>query len=584
MDSNVVDKNRENKAVLTSEEKVISLYKFIKDLSGLKQKVMMNITDYSWSCSFQNIPNDAQNIEIFYRDRVEEENSDSNTALLRVHKPEFHKCPEPDSILAEWLYEGWASFRNKVQVHEAIKRDAVDEKPSSIARLRCSDEPKSLVDASYDEEKIESENRTVIVEQFTDDEVRVNVYEKWLSVRNKWVEKQIIIDRTRKFFTRLYQLHVDLERDSETLEMVVTNGFLRDRDNRDINHPVIMRRVKTSFDPIENTMSIEDTDVKTELYAMLFQVMSDINLDSITSLRDDLYKNDYHPLDRNDTPEFLKVLIHQLSSESVFFDDGEPDAWYHGNRLLLYLNPAFVVRKRVDGTLKAVEQIIENIEKTGDVPPHLKDIVSGGKIEIHEDDLAETIEEKLAAVGGESVDILLSKEANKEQLEIAQRIEVYNAVLVQGPPGTGKTHTIANLMGHFLAHGKSVLVTSHTKKALTVLKEKVAPGLQNLCVSVINDSNEDMEKSIDGITDYMSKYTARELKRQMDSVVLERTQIIKDLADTRKKLFTIINQECNSIILNGDEISPSKAAAFVLDHAEDLSYIPGGIRRVGSTL
>jgi hypothetical protein len=76
----------------------------------------------------------------------------------------------------------------------------------------------------------------------------------------------------------------------------------------------------------------------------------------------------------------------------------------------------------------------------------------------------------------------------------------------------------------------------------------------------------------------MSKYTARELKRQMDSVVLERTQIIKDLADTRKKLFAIINQECNSIVLNGDEISPSKAAAFVLDHAEDLSYIPGNVR------
>ena len=237
--------------------------------------------------------------------------------------------------------------------------------------------------------------------------------------------------------------------------MVVTNGFLRDRDNQDINHPVITRRVKTSFDPIANKMSIEDTDVKTELYAMLFQVMSDINLDSITSLRDNLHKNDYHPLDRNDTPEFLKVLIHQLSPESVFSEVGEPDAWYRGNRLLIYLNPAFVVRKRVDGTLKAVEQIIENIEETGDVPPHLKDIVSGGRIRIPEDDHEETIEEKLASVGGESVDILLSKEANKEQLEIAQRIELYNAVLVQGPPGTGKTHTIANLMGHFLAHGST---------------------------------------------------------------------------------------------------------------------------------
>jgi len=40
---------------------------------------------------------------------------------------------------------------------------------------------------------------------------------------------------------------------------------------------------------------------------------------------------------------------------------------------------------------------------------------------------------------------------------------------VQGPPGTGKTHTIGNLVGHLLAQGKSVLVTSHTTKALRMV-------------------------------------------------------------------------------------------------------------------
>ena len=160
------------------------------------------------------------------------------------------------------------------------------------------------------------------------------------------------------------------------------NGFLRDRDSSIINHPVITRRVKTGFDPIANTMSIEDTDVETELYTMMFQMMEGINLDSIASLRDDLYKNDYHPMDRNDTPEFLKVLIHQLSSESLFSKDGEPSDWIRSNRLLLYMNPTFIIRKRVDGTLKSVELIIENIEATGYVPPHLGDAVSGGQIAI----------------------------------------------------------------------------------------------------------------------------------------------------------------------------------------------------------
>ncbi len=567
--------DEEKTAELTKQEKVISLYKFISDLSISKQNVVLNVKTYDWYCDLSGVPHDTQNIEVFYRDRVDEESADLGKALLRVHKPEFQKCPEPNAILLEWLFEGWTSFRNEVRIRETIEYQ-VEEKQSVIDKTKDIAEIETLSDCNIDETSKDEDN--VIVERFEDEETRVKAYKKWLAIRSEWVEKQRIIEQTRGFFTKLYKIHVDLERDSETLEMVVANGFLRDSTNWDINHPVITRRVKTKFDPIANTMSIEDTEVVTELYTMLLHNMADISLDSITSLRSDLYKNDYHPMDRNDTPEFLKVFIHQLSSESVFSENGEPNEWYRGNRLLMYLNPAFIVRKRVDGTIKAVKQIIENIEETGEIPPHLVNIVSGGKIDNSVDKHEVTIEEQLAAVGGESIDILLSKEANKEQLEIAQRIERYNAVLVQGPPGTGKTHTIANLMGHFLAQGKSVLVTSHTKKALTVLKDKVSPGLQNLCVSVLDDSNIDMEKSIDGITDYMSKYTSHELKRQMDNVDIERKQVIADLADTRKKLFTIINRECNTIVLNGEETSPSKAAAFVLDHAEDLSYIPGDVR------
>ena len=318
--------------------------------------------------------------------------------------------------------------------------------------------------------------------------------------------------------------------------------------------------------------------METELNTAMFQSMQGINLTSINHLRDDLHQNDYHPLDRNDLPVFFKVFIHQLSSESLYSDNGVPADWQAKERLLLYQNPCFILRHRMDGTSKAIEQIIDHVDETGEVPAPIGDIVAGGKIAISENTEETSVEEQLAAVGGESVDILLSKEANKEQLEIARRIEQYNAVLVQGPPGTGKTHTIANLMGHFLAQGKSVLVTSHTAKALSVLKEKVDPGLQSLCVSILDDSNVDMEKSIDGITRYMAHATSFEVKKEMESLGQERKEIISELAATRKKLFAIINQESNSIVYNGEAVSPSAAAAYVRENSKTLSYIPGSVR------
>ena len=549
---------------LTDQSKTISLFQFIRELNKLKQKAILNMKDYPWSFSLSSLPEDPENISVFYPDRVadEPENEDGNreNVLLSVHKPEFQKCPEPDAILKDWLLPGWDSYRNEPEVKEFIELP-----------------PEKPVISLFDKEAEETEEEPRR-ELFADNAGRVKRYEKWIVLRSEWAAKQKITERTRNLFADLYRFYFELQREAETEEIIVANGILCDAENSEIRHPVLTHRVKIEYDADSNTVSIVDTDTPSELYSVVFQVMEDVNLSGINALTEDLQKNDYHPLDRNDTPTFLKILVHQLSSSSLFSEEPIPYGEKTHSRLLLYLNPCFIIRKRLDGTLKAIERIIEDIQETGEVPKPIRDIVSGGTIDVPEDTGEAPIEERLAAVGGESIDILLSKEANKEQLDIAKRIEHYNAVLVQGPPGTGKTHTIANLMGHFLAQGKSVLVTSYTKKALSVLKEKVAPGLQDLCVSMLDDSNVDMERSVDGITSYTSRATSFEVKREMDSLAAERRDIIRQLADVRKKIYAIIHQECSCIVLNGEDISPSKAAAFVVEHTDDLSYIPGKVR------
>lgn len=77
------------------------------------------------------------------------------------------------------------------------------------------------------------------------------------------------------------------------------------------------------------------------------------------------------------------------------------------------------------------------------------------------------------------VDYLLTKPTNREQERVIQKLEATGAVLVQGPPGTGKSHTIANIVGHLLASGKKVIVSSHTSKALRVVREKVVEELKH---------------------------------------------------------------------------------------------------------
>lgn len=540
--------------ILSNQDKVISLFEFIKELNKIKQKVVLNVKDYPWHCSLSALPDDPENIKVFYRDRVEEETADTSDVLLSVRKPEFEPCPEPDALLNDWLLPGWDDWHKEANIQQQLE-------------------------VAAQENQVEDDDATAApMQEFTDDPARVATYESWQQARSAWAERQKRIENTRTFFTRLYDLYYELQREAETEELIVANGILCDARNKAVQHPILTHRVELCYDANEDVVSIKDTESTSELYSVLLQTLESINQDALGAIKDELRANDYHPLDRNGTPAFLESLVHQLSAQSVFSEDGIPGGWEKQNRLLLYLDPCYIIRKRLDGTPKAIENIIEKIQQSGMIPAPIIDLVSGGKIELPDEPKEESIEEQLAAVGGESVDVLLSKEANKEQLEIAQRIERYNAVLVQGPPGTGKTHTIANLMGHFLAQGKSVLVTSYTKKALSVLKDKVAPGLQNLCVSILDDSNQDMERSVDGITDYMSKTTSHEMFRQMNQLERERKRVIEELADVRRKLFAVLNQECSSIVCNGESISPSEAARFVTKHAEDLSYIPGKVR------
>lgn len=538
---------------ITKQQKAIYLYKFIEEMNKIKQKVVLNISDYPKYISLKEIPNDTENIHIYFRDSVDVIEEDiENNVLLSIRKPEFQHCPEPDDLFFNWLNDGWDSFITEVSVKKYIELD-------------------KLQDKLFDEE-VEGE-----IEYFEDNSERVQLYENWKIKRNNWAEKQKVYVKTRDLFSELYKIYVEFERNSENVELIVADGFIREKDLPNIDHPVLTRRVQIRHDAVKNIIYIEDSDCASELYTTVFQNMEDVQLSAINRINDELLENDYHPLDRNDLPLFFKELIYRISSDSIYSEEGVPNNWQQNNKFLLYRNPCYIFRKRLDGTVKAIGQIIENIEDTGAVPAAISDLVEGGKIDIPKEDDEISIEEQLAAVGGESIDILLSKEANKEQLEIAKRIERYNAVLVQGPPGTGKTHTIANLMGHFLAQGKSVLVTSHTQKALKVLKDKVAPGLQNLCVSVIDDSNIDMEKSVDGITNYMAQVNSFEIKKAMENLALERKDIINELAKTRKKLFTIINKENNNIVYNGEGISLSAAAAFVHSNMEKLSYIPGKV-------
>src|SRR5205823_6633380 len=167
------------------------------------------------------------------------------------------------------------------------------------------------------------------------------------------------------------------------------------------------------------------------------------------------------------------------------------------------------------GFATAIEGTLEDLAVRQDLPLALLKIV-GLDPPPKEDEKAETFEP-----GDEPEEVLLSKPANPEQIRIAVRLEREGCVLVQGPPGTGKTHTIANLIGHLLAQGQSVLVTSHTTKALRVLRDHVVEKLRPLAVSVLEsdiESRNQLEGSVSTIIERLTTGNPKKLDAEAEQL------------------------------------------------------------------
>jgi hypothetical protein len=283
--------------------------------------------------------------------------------------------------------------------------------------------------------------------------------EHWKISRLEWVKTEIPARATMKLFESLYALYGRIDREAERVDLVLGDGILSwRRPDGAIYHPILLQRLQLQFDASVPEFTLSEADHPVELYSALFQSMNDVDGRAIGRCREELEEEGFHPLINGSTSGFLKRLVVQLSPRGEFLEGHAPDADL--NDPCIGRDPLLFLRARTLGFAAAIEGILADLRTREDLPWSLLNIV-GEESPISDRPDANPSSNGASQAAGE---VLLSKPANPEQIRIAQQLEENGGVLVQGPPGTGKTHTIGNLVGHLLAQGKSVLVTSHTTR------------------------------------------------------------------------------------------------------------------------
>ena len=209
--------------------------------------------------------------------------------------------------------------------------------------------------------------------RFEADLPRRELFEEWLNKRALWQRNELLARKAMKVFEQLYELHGQLERESERYEMVLGDGIVSWRlPDGGIFHPVLIRRIQLEFDPQVPRFRVVDVDRPTELYTALFSAVPDVDGRSLEQCRSELAQGGYHPLER-DSNAFLKRFAVVLSSRGSIVEDGRPpnDTEFPtiGRALVLFL------RSRAQSFAQAIEQLLSNITERSDLPNSLLNIV-----------------------------------------------------------------------------------------------------------------------------------------------------------------------------------------------------------------
>jgi very-short-patch-repair endonuclease len=540
-----------------AREKITRVFRYLEALNQHRNPPKREIRDQLWHLWLHDLPNHLsirQGPQKFNPSSAKSKGTDTQSAetainasfVLRVQRPQLTRPPEPPIEIASWLEPGWDDPSNH-----------------------------SLVLESREESP---ENGGAKQTEFAADPVRLAALRRWTLLRDEWAKTEKPARAAMRIFETFYSLYGRIDREAERVELVVGDGILSwQRAEGGIFHPILLQRLQLQFDASVPEFTLSEADYPVELYSALFQSMADVDGRAIGRCREELEQGGFHPLFNGATSTFLKRLVVQLSPRGEFIDEGAPAGEQEDP--CIGRDPVIFLRARTLGFAAAIEGILADLRTREDLPWSLLNIVG------EESPIADPTEADASTSGFSQTEaeVLLSKPANPEQIRIAKQLEEHGGVLVQGPPGTGKTHTIGNLIGHLLAQGKSVLVTSHTTKALRMVRHHIVPELRPLCVSLLEsdlESRKQLESAVGSIAERLSRADASSLDQEARKSESQRLDLLKKLDELRNQLSDARADEYRDIVIAGKPWAPADAARKVAQEKEINGWIPGPVAAV----
>ncbi|MGW3625995.1 AAA domain-containing protein [Streptomyces sp. NPDC000880] len=507
----------------TDAARVRQIFRFLAEAEESKARPVRTLDGAAGTVWFEELPDDP-GVAVMLDGAVFAD----EPAWLTVARPEREDAPQLRPPLASWVDEARIrDFKQPRAPH--LRRRIEPEFPDWSAGIPLEKTYHEL-DEHPQREKIEK------------------LYATWEQEWLAWAGRRRAIDPLVRLYDRLHKMHEDAANLGEAYELVLGFGRLtwQTTGGQRVERHLVTHRATIQLDPSTGTLTAapDPTGVGMELEEGMLDgaqhVPGPVREGIVEVLESASDATDPEHLDALHTA--LRSWVNAAHSAGSYLPTIERAKPRSLDVPQVGLTPALVLRERNRrSTLDALKAIARQIEG-GTPPTELLGYIAGRDGALTAADLAAAEDDGTGAGTGE---MYFALPANEEQRTIAERLHANRLVVVQGPPGTGKTHTIANLVTDLLAQGKRVLITSHTPRALRVLRDKLPASVRDLCVSRTEDgaaAQRELEASVQKILSEYAGYDQNASQREIRTLQARLTAarsaqqaMLRDLAVLREQ-------------------------------------------------
>ncbi|WP_054950747.1 AAA domain-containing protein [Numidum massiliense] len=473
---------------------------------------------------------------------------DRGDAWLEVHKQKIDPPPQPSPLIRTWLKDD--SFRD----------------PSASPQFKKEKLVQSVTRAANGEKE-------VVTVYFGDDPKRVQVAKQWLQEWRAWAKETKHKQSVQRLYGQLFNMYQRFEREGELLELAFGHGLLTlSHAPEDVYRPVLVTPCDLRFDPEKGVFYVIPTQKGTLVETDMLTGIHELKLDHMEALKRQ-YEEDrgLDPLDQESASAFYKAFVQSMHADGQYKETIDAKLPVQTVPIIYNESVLFMRRRGLQLLREDLNRTVELI-KSGDI-----DASKTIKVLLSEDERVTTLSpEDQHAWKSVAEDVYFPLPANEEQRDIVRRVSGSIGVTVQGPPGTGKSHTIANLIANFLAHGKRVLVTSQTEKALAVLADKIPENIRALCVSYLGGDGQSIKQIEGAINQISEKMGTLDTERLATYIARDRNELHdarRDIQEQKTLLKEWAEKENDSCRWYNQTLKPLEAAHILRNASVDHSWL-----------